>query len=76
VLALAALAYASRLWRQGASMPALAIAIILPVQIAVGIATLLTGVEVSVAALHQALAAVLLAALVWGAHRAGRRTRR
>lgn len=76
VLALGALAYAWRLWRRGATAPALAIAVILPVQIAVGITTLVTGVQISIAALHQALAALLLAALVWGAHRAGRWRRR
>lgn len=76
VLAFGALAYAGRLWQRGATAPALAIAGILPVQIVVGIATLLTGVSIAVAALHQALAALLLAAMVWGAHHAGRWARR
>lgn len=76
VLAAAAFAYAGRLWRRGASTPALAIAVVVPAQIMVGIATLLTGVQISVATLHQALAALLLAALVWGAHRAGQWRRR
>lgn len=41
------------------------------VQILIGIATVMTGVELWVAALHQAVGAALVAATVWGAHRHG-----
>ena len=37
-------------------------------QILLGIATVLTGVALGLAALHQAVAALLVAATVWGAH--------
>ena len=42
-------------------------------QILLGIATVLTGVALSLAALHQAVAALLVAATVWGAHVHGSR---
>ena len=38
------------------------------IQILLGIATVLTGVAVSLAVLHQAVGAALVAATVWGAH--------
>ena len=37
-------------------------------QILLGVATVLTGVALGLAALHQAVAALLVAATVWGAH--------
>jgi cytochrome c oxidase assembly protein subunit 15 len=42
-------------------------------QILLGIATVLTGVETSLALLHQAVGAMLVAATVWGAHVHGSR---
>ncbi|HZB69360.1 MAG TPA: COX15/CtaA family protein [Sphingomicrobium sp.] len=42
-------------------------------QILLGIATVLTGVALGLAALHQAVAALLVAATVWGAHVHGSR---
>ena len=42
-------------------------------QILLGIATVLTGVALSLAVLHQAVAALLVAATVWGAHVHGSR---
>ena len=42
-------------------------------QILLGIATVLTGVALGLAALHQAVAALLLGATVWGAHVHGSR---
>ena len=42
-------------------------------QILLGILTVLTGVAIWPAALHQAVGALLLAATVWGAHVVGRR---
>jgi cytochrome c oxidase assembly protein subunit 15 len=42
-------------------------------QILLGILTVLSGVAIWLAALHQAVGALLLAATVWGAHEVGRR---
>jgi heme a synthase len=42
-------------------------------QILLGIATLLSGVAIWLAALHQAVGALLVAAVVWGAHELGAR---
>ena len=42
-------------------------------QIILGILTVLTGVALWLAALHQAVGALLVAATVWGAHEVGRR---
>jgi cytochrome c oxidase assembly protein subunit 15 len=47
-----------------------------PVQILLGIATLLSGVELWIAVAHQAMAALLLAAIVVAAHRWAARRRR
>ena len=44
-------------------------------QVLLGIGTVLTGVATSFALLHQAVAALLVAATVWGAHVHGRRPR-
>ena len=43
-------------------------------QILLGILTVLTGVSIWLAALHQAVGALVVAATVWGAHVVGRRT--
>jgi cytochrome c oxidase assembly protein subunit 15 len=43
-------------------------------QILLGILTVLSGIAIWLAVLHQATGALLLAATVWGAHRLGRRT--
>ena len=42
-------------------------------QILLGIFTVLSGVAIWLAALHQAVGAALLASTVWGAHVYGRR---
>jgi cytochrome c oxidase assembly protein subunit 15 len=42
-------------------------------QIILGVLTVLTGVAIWLAALHQAVGALLVAATVWGAHAIGRR---
>ncbi|MDB5662543.1 MAG: Heme synthase [Sphingomonas bacterium] len=52
-----------------------AVATLVIVQIALGIATLLTGVDLVVAVAHQAVAALLLASVVWAAHGLGRPAR-
>ena len=45
-------------------------------QILLGIATVMSGVAIWLAALHQAVGALLVAATVWGAHEAGAPGRR
>jgi cytochrome c oxidase assembly protein subunit 15 len=55
--------------------PAFAIHAALGAQILLGIATVLTGVAIWLAALHQAVGALLFAATVWGGHAYGRRAR-
>ncbi|MFN3389159.1 MAG: COX15/CtaA family protein [Allosphingosinicella sp.] len=60
-------------WRQGHRDAAtLAVALLL-LQIQLGIFTLLTGVELWIAAAHQGVAALLLAAVILTAHRLGER---
>ena len=59
---------AARAWAAGARMQAMAIVVLVAIQIMLGIATLLSGVFVPVAVAHQATAALLLAALVATAH--------
>jgi len=73
VVAAAAMMLAVAAWRRGAYAAASAVVVTLVMQIALGIATLLTGVELWVAVAHQAMATLLLAAIVAAAHAAGRR---
>ena len=42
------------------------------VQILLGIATVMTGIEIWLAVAHQLVGALLVAAFVWGAHVLGR----
>lgn len=56
---------------RGATGPVHAVATLLIVQIALGIATLLTGVDIHVAVAHQGVAVLLLGALLWVAHGIG-----
>ena len=44
------------------------------IQILLGIATVMTGVNIVLAVSHQAVGALLVAATVWGAHVLGRET--
>lgn len=60
---------ARRRWRAAP----LVVAALLATQIALGIATLLTGVAIAIAAAHQAVAVLLLAALVIATHKVGER---
>ena len=61
--------------RRGAAGPAHAVLTLVAVQIALGIATLLSGVALPIAVLHQFVAALLLGAFVWSAHVLGRKSR-
>jgi cytochrome c oxidase assembly protein subunit 15 len=54
---------------------AIAIDIALGVQILLGIATVLSGVALPLAAAHQAVGALLVAATIWGAHVLGSRAK-
>jgi cytochrome c oxidase assembly protein subunit 15 len=76
VVALLILLVARKSIRAGAKAPAHAVLTIVILQIALGIATLLTGVDIVIAVAHQACAALLLACLVWTAHRIGQPARR
>ena len=74
VVALLALHVAAKLWRAGAGPRALALGAAVLLQFALGVATLLSGVHIVLGVAHQAGAALLLAATVWAAHWATRRT--
>lgn len=58
-------------WRHGARAPAVLMVGAVTLQILLGIATLLSGVELSVAVAHQAMAALLLASVIVTAHALG-----
>lgn len=68
-VAAALLLVARNAWRAGAQLPAIALAGALAAQILLGIMTLLTGVALPIAVAHQAMAALLVAVLVFASHR-------
>src|SRR4051812_3819846 len=70
VAALVAL-LAATAWRAGRRRHAAAILIAVALQISLGISTLLSGVALTLAASHQAMAVLLLAALLATSHRLG-----
>ena len=57
----------------GARAASIAIHSTFGTQVLLGIFTVLSGVAIWLAALHQAVGALLLAVTVWGAHEVGRR---
>ena len=65
---------ARRARRAGARPASIAIHSAFGTQILLGIATVLTGVALWLAVLHQLVGALLVAATAWGAHVAGRRS--
>jgi cytochrome c oxidase assembly protein subunit 15 len=73
VFAAAALLLASRAWARGLQVEASALVLAVTVQILLGIFTLLTGVDITIAAAHQGMAALLLGAVLVAAHRLGQR---
>jgi cytochrome c oxidase assembly protein subunit 15 len=74
-IAVAALIVLARRARAAGSRPAsIAIHSAFGTQILLGIATVLTGVALWLAVLHQLVGALLVAATAWGAHVVGRRT--
>lgn len=75
-VAVAALIVLARKARAAGSRPAsIAIHTAFGTQILLGIATVLTGVALWLAVLHQLVGALLVAATAWGAHAAGRARR-
>ena len=73
VVAALAIALAMSAWRARLRIHAASLFIAVTVQIQLGVLTLLSGVEIHVAVAHQAMAALLLAAIVAAAHRLGAR---
>ena len=71
----AALVVFARRVRQIDRRASIAIHAALGTQILLGIATVVTGVAIWLAALHQAVGALVVAATVWGAHALGSRAR-
>ena len=71
-VAVAALSVLARAARRAGSRPAsIAIHSAFGIQILLGIATVVSGVDIVLAVLHQATGALLVIATVWGAHRVG-----
>jgi cytochrome c oxidase assembly protein subunit 15 len=68
-----AVALAVQAWRRDFVVAAVAVVASVAVQILLGIATVLTGVELWIGVAHQGTAALLLAAIVVAAHRLGAR---
>ena len=64
---------ASRVKRAGVRPASIMLHSALGVQIALGIATVMTGVNIALAVAHQGVGAVLVASVAWGAHVVGRR---
>jgi cytochrome c oxidase assembly protein subunit 15 len=64
---------AVRAWRGGYAVAAAAVLAAVAIQILLGIATILTGVELWIGVAHQGMAALLLAAILLAAHRLGER---
>ncbi|MBV8685420.1 MAG: COX15/CtaA family protein [Alphaproteobacteria bacterium] len=58
-------------WEKGHRAHAIAVALAAAAQIALGVATLLSGVDIPIAVGHQAMAVLLLAAILAAAHRLG-----
>ena len=71
----AALVIFARAVRSDSSRASIAIHSAFGTQILLGIATVMTGVALWLAAAHQAIGALLVAATAWGAHLHGRRAR-
>jgi heme a synthase len=72
VAALVVLARAVK--RAGDSRASIAIHSAFGLQVLLGIATVMTGVNIVFAVMHQAVGALLVASIIWGAHSLGRRT--
>ncbi len=62
---------ARRVKKSGARPASIAIHAAFGVQILLGIATVITGVNITLAVLHQAVGAILVASMAWGMHAIG-----
>jgi heme a synthase len=72
VAVLALILLARRVKAAGARPASIAIHAAFGVQILLGIATVMTGVNITLAVLHQAVGAILVASTAWGMHAIGR----
>lgn len=72
-VAVAALVVLARLARPTDRQASIALHSAFGVQIVLGIATVVTGVNIVLAVLHQAVGALVVASAAWAAHSAGRR---
>ncbi len=73
VVVAALIVLARRVKQSGRRRASIAIHSAFGIQILLGIATVMTGVNIVLAVLHQAVGALLVASSVWGAHIIGRR---
>jgi cytochrome c oxidase assembly protein subunit 15 len=73
VVALAVATLAAAAWTRGRRGHAIAVAVAVALQISLGIATLLSGVRISLAAAHQGMAVILLGTILTAAHGLGAR---
>ena len=73
VVVAALVVLARRVKRAGVRRASIAIHSAFGTQILLGIATVMTGVSLPIAVLHQAVGALVVAATVWGVHVTGRR---
>lgn len=69
---LAALVVMARKLRRDARVISVAIHSAIGIQILLGIATVMSGMNIHIAVLHQAVGALVVASTAWGAHRLGR----
>jgi heme a synthase len=73
VVVAALIIMARKLKREGARSISIAIHSSFGVQILLGIATVMTGMNIVLAVLHQAVGALVVITTVWGAHRLGQK---
>ena len=73
VAVVALVVLAARVKRSGARAASIAIHSAFGTQVALGIATVVSGVNIGLATAHQAVGALLVASVAWGAHAIGRR---
>jgi cytochrome c oxidase assembly protein subunit 15 len=71
VVAAAVLLLAAAAWKRRLRLAPIAMVAAVTVQIVLGIATLLSGVSIWIAVSHQGMAVLLLAAILYAAHRLG-----
>ena len=74
VVVVALIVLARKVKQTGARPAAIAIHTAFGTQIVLGIATVMSGIALPLAVLHQAVGALLVASTVWGSHVIGRRT--